>query len=80
MSYGSTAYESYVRIHVEMGKPDIPSWHALPHIRRIAWEAAAQAVAKAVLPYSRNPEPPEPDEDDTEDDEEFVPSGEGTSA
>lgn len=62
MSYGSTAYESYVRIHLESGEPQKPSWHALPHVGRLAWEAAAQAVAMAILPPSLNPEFYEDDE------------------
>ncbi len=59
MSYGSTAYASFVRIHLESGQPTHPAWTALPHLGRMAWEAAAQAVAQAVLPASLNPEPPE---------------------
>lgn len=50
MGQGSIAYESYVRIHEEMGNPPLPTWQALSHVRRMAWEAAAQAVARAVLP------------------------------
>ncbi|WP_157606133.1 hypothetical protein [Schlesneria paludicola] len=30
----------------------LPSWDALTHVKRIGWEAAAQAVAMAVLPSS----------------------------
>ena len=67
MSFGSTAYESYVRIHLESGEPPKPSWHALPHVRRLAWEAAAQAVAMAILPPSLNPEYYEETESGTED-------------
>ena len=52
MSQGSTAYASYVRIHQEMGRPSLPEWEALSHVRRMAWEAAAQAVALSVLPTS----------------------------
>ena len=59
MSYGSTAYASFVRIHFESGEPTHPAWTGLPHVGRMAWEAAAQAVAQAVLPSSLNPEPPE---------------------
>ena len=57
MSFGSTAYESFVRILVESGKRPLPMWAALPHHRRLAWEAAAQAVAMVVLPESLNPDP-----------------------
>ena len=57
MSFGSNAYESYVRIHVESGVHSHPTWDALPHVGRLAWEAAAQAVASAVLPEWLNPEP-----------------------
>jgi hypothetical protein len=56
MSYGFTAYDSFVRIHVESGEPEHPSWHALPHIGRLAWEAAAQAVAMAILPFAHSTE------------------------
>ena len=52
MSQGSTAYASYVRIHKELGRPTLPEWEALSHVRRLAWEAAAQAVALSVLPTS----------------------------
>jgi hypothetical protein len=55
MSFGSTAYENYVRIHIESGEPRQPSWSGLSHLKRLAWEAAAQAVAMAVLPASLNP-------------------------
>ena len=63
MSYGSTAYASFVRIHLESGQPNHPSWSGLPHLGRLAWEAAAQAVAHEVLPASLNPEPPEDPEE-----------------
>lgn len=63
MSYGSTAYESYVRIHVESGRTRVPPWNQLTHLRRLAWEAAAQAVAMAVLPQFQVEE----DEDDDEE-------------
>ncbi len=73
MSYGFTAYESYVRIHAESGGPAFPGWSALPHVGRMAWEAAAQAVALAVLPAYLNPDPlddldNEPDCDEFADD------------
>lgn len=64
MSYGSTAYESFVRIHLESGEPRQPTWNALPHLGRLAWEAAAQAVALAIMPELMNPDPSEIDEDD----------------
>ena len=69
MSYGFTAYESYVRIHVEMGQTAFPGWTALPHVGRMAWEAAAQAVALAVLPADLNPDPLDDLNDETEIDE-----------
>ena len=56
MSFGSTAYASYVRIRSESGERTFPGWEDLAHVRRLAWEAAAQAVALAVLPASLNPE------------------------
>ena len=71
MSYGFTAYESYVRIHAESGGPAFPRWTALPHVGRMAWEAAAQAVALAVLPAYLNPDPLD-DLDDEEERVEFV--------
>jgi hypothetical protein len=52
MSQGSNAYASYVRIHEEMGRSTPPEWRSLSHVRRMAWEAAAQAVALSVLPAS----------------------------
>ena len=64
MSYGSTAYESFVRIHLESGEPRQPTWNALPHLGRLAWEAAAQAVAMAIVPELMNLDPSEIDEDD----------------
>ena len=69
MSYGFTAYESYVRIHAESGGPSFPGWTALPHVGRMAWEAAAQAVALAVLPADLNPDPLDDLNDETEIDE-----------
>lgn len=54
MSQGSTAYASYVRIHEEMGRRKPRDWCELSHIRRMAWEAAAQAVALSVLPVPIN--------------------------
>ena len=68
MSYGSTAYESYVRIHAELGGPSFPSWSALPHVGRMAWEAAAQAVALSVLPAYLNPDLLDDLDDETEND------------
>ena len=64
MSYGSTAYESFVRIHLESGEPRQPTWNALPHLGRLAWEAAAQAVAMAIVPELMNLDPSEIDEQD----------------
>lgn len=52
MSFGSTAYASFARINLEMNGRTLPSWDALTHVKRIGWEAAAQAVAMAVLPSS----------------------------
>lgn len=52
MSFGSMAYASFVRIHTESGEPTFPSWEGLSHVGRMAWEAAAQAVALAVPPTS----------------------------
>ena len=52
MSFGSTAYASYVRIRSESDQRSFPDWTDLAHTRRLAWEAAAQAVAFAVLPSS----------------------------
>ena len=69
MSYGFTAYESYVRIHAESGGPSFPGWTDLPHVGRMAWEAAAQAVALAVLPAHLNPDPLDDPDDDAESDE-----------
>ena len=68
MSQGLLAYESFVRIHDEMGHKSPPAWDALSRLKRIAWEAAAQAVALAVLPLSIDPFQIE-DEDEDEDDE-----------
>jgi len=56
MSFGSTAYASYVRIRSESGERTFPCWDDLSRVRRLAWEAAAQAVALAVLPQSLNPD------------------------
>jgi hypothetical protein len=64
VSYGSNAYEAYVRIHLESGAVAMPSWSGLSHLGRMAWEAAAQAVAMAVLPKWLNPDPLEEDEDE----------------
>ncbi len=50
MSYGSVAYQSYVRIRSESGDRSFPDWTELAHARRLAWEAAAQAVALAAFP------------------------------
>ncbi len=69
MSQGFTAYASFVRIHAEMGRPIPPAWHALSHHRRMAWEAAAQAVALSVLPVWLDPPPDEHDEADFEEDQ-----------
>ncbi|MEI8017343.1 MAG: hypothetical protein WCH39_04035 [Schlesneria sp.] len=69
MSYGFTAYESYVRIHAESGGPAFPGWTALPQLGRMAWEAAAQAVALAVLPTYLNPDPLDDLDHDEEPDE-----------
>ena len=71
MSYGFTAYESYVRSHAESGGPAFPRWTALPRVGRMAWEAAAQAVALAVLPAYLNPDPVD-DLDDEPDRDEFA--------
>ena len=57
MGQGSTAYASYLRIHEEMGCPTLPDWQALPHVGRMAWEAAAQAVARSILPASLGSQP-----------------------
>jgi hypothetical protein len=70
MSSGSTAYASFVRIHTEMGRPTPPHWCALSHVRRMAWEAAAQAVALSVLPNSLDPGRLETDDDDDNEDSE----------
>ena len=64
MSFGSTAYQSYVRIHVESGNTRHQPWESLTHLRRMAWEAAAQAVALAVLPRSMKRDSDEDLEDD----------------
>jgi hypothetical protein len=69
MSYGFTAYESYVRIHAESGGTSFPGWAALPHIGRMAWEAAAQAVALAVLPAYLNPDQLDDMDDEAEGDQ-----------
>jgi hypothetical protein len=50
MSYGSVAYQSYARIRSESGDRSFPDWTELSHTRRLAWEAAAQAVALAAFP------------------------------
>ncbi len=62
MSYGSTAYKSYIRIRSESDERTFPDWADLPHVRRLAWEAAAQAVAMAVLPFAIVDDPYETDE------------------
>ncbi|HEY0984649.1 hypothetical protein [Schlesneria sp.] len=63
MSFGSTAYQSYVRIHTESGHRRLPPWSGLTHEKRLAWEAAAQAVAMAVLPSAQCGEPLEGEDD-----------------
>lgn len=63
MSFGSTAYETFVRIHVESGRTRLPPWNHLTHLRRLAWEAAAQAVAMAILPEFSRDDEEEVDED-----------------
>ena len=68
MSHGSKAYESFVRIHAEMGKPPLPNWQSLSHVKRMAWEAAAHAVAMSVLPISLTPGDWETDEEMDDDD------------
>lgn len=68
MSFGSTAYASFVRIHFESGEATFPSWEALSHVGRMAWEGAAQAVALSVLPKSFSSDPDETDDDDGLDD------------
>ena len=67
MSFGSTAYASFARISLEMNGKSLPNWDALSHVKRIGWEAAAQAVAMAVLPSSLNPLTPEDDSIEDED-------------
>ena len=57
MSYGSAAYSAFVRIHRESGERSPKPWSDLPHVRRLAWEAAAQEVARAVIPESFHQEP-----------------------
>jgi hypothetical protein len=72
MGQGMNAYASYVRIHEELGRPALPSWRELSHVRRMAWEAAAQAVARSVLPSAFGSESSdgEPyDDEDCEDDD-----------
>lgn len=66
MGQGSNAYASYLRIHEEMGRRPPPDWNELSHVRRMAWEAAAQAVALSVL--SQSPSPIRLD-DDAEDEQ-----------
>ena len=61
MSFGFTAYDSYVRIRSESDKRTFPSWESLSHVRRLAWEAAAQAVARVVLPNPREHNEDDPD-------------------
>lgn len=73
MSFGSTAYESYLRVHAEMGKSNIPSWEEIPHLRRVAWEAAAQAVAREVLASTQIPDLLERDDEEVEDTQAILP-------
>ena len=54
MSFGSIAYASYVRIRSESDHRTFPDWTDLSHQRRIAWEAAAQAVALSAIPALSN--------------------------
>jgi|GEM_PF-4691521 len=70
MGQGATAYASYVRIHEEMGCLALPDWQALPHVGRMAWEAAAQAVARSILPTSLGSQPVQAEiyDDETDDD------------
>lgn len=68
MSFGSTAYQSYVRIRAESGDHRLPAWSGLSHEKRLAWEAAAQAVAMAVLPASQYCEPVDESESELQED------------
>jgi hypothetical protein len=72
MSQGSTAYASYVRIHEETGGPELPTWQMLSHVGRMAWEAAAQAVACSLIPTPFNSgsfEGDDVDDDDFDDED-----------
>jgi hypothetical protein len=62
MSFGSIAYESYVRIRSESDERTFPDWTEIPHLRRLAWEAAAQAVAIAALPSLSSEDLPDLDD------------------
>ena len=64
MSYGSAAYATYVRIHHESGERTPKPWTALSHVRRLAWEAAAQEVARAIIPEKFNQDPSDELDDD----------------
>ena len=55
MGLGAKAYQTYSRIHREMGRNPPPDWESISHIRRLAWEAAAQEVAMTVLPQEFDP-------------------------
>ena len=81
MGQGSTAYASYVRIHEEMGCPSLSDWRALSHVDRMAWEAAAQAVARSLLPSAFGPDGPngEPFDDEELDDEDLDIDGDGVN-
>ncbi len=57
MSFGSTAYAAFIRIHRESGERTPKPWTELPHVRRLAWEAAAQEVARAIIPESFSQDP-----------------------
>ena len=50
MGQGRTAYASFMRIHEEMDSSVLPDWESLSHVGRLAWEAAAQAVALQIVP------------------------------
>jgi hypothetical protein len=69
MGQGHTAYESFVRIHEEMGSSAPPDWDSLSHVGRMAWEAAAQAVASEFLPGLIESDLCDEDLDDDVDDE-----------
>ena len=57
MSSGSIAYEAFARIHRESGERPPKPWTELPHVRRLAWEAAAQEVARTIIPEAFNQDP-----------------------